>query len=479
MPRFREAEIALLSAFIAPEIELTAPSVLIHGHKAVGKTYTTARYLQSINVKNSFISCDECMTRKILLQRCFSRFRDDSGVDYSQMSEIVPYKGNETHILNLCESIPGFLVALEMFKQSTGYRDHHVLVLDRFDQSMEAHADLLAGLLRMHEQAPFNDITVVVITTSEPPSEVVTHGVPMVYFRPYTQDEVTAILQDKRLAPAQNVDAQNYIEFWNQFAKMVVDLFFSYTGSDLSILQDIARKSWPQFIKPVIEGEYAATDFLKVYRDLKDVVFTDDVLTNCAIDDFSADNDLIDIEKPRLYQGSDLPVHSKFLLIASYLASFIDPKNDLHYFSKLKAIRGNLLRKNSKVKKLSLTKEDIDTRLLQPNFFELERLYAIVSVIYRNESKLLNKFNEKPQFIEDLSEREIHRRETEHAMFTLSRNIDLNSQLATLATLGYIQRTTTIDILNPRVRWRCNLPWSTIDAISNDIDFPIMNYLGT
>ncbi|KAG7192208.1 uncharacterized protein KQ657_001926 [Scheffersomyces spartinae] len=301
---------------------------------------------------------------------------------------------------------------------------------------MEAHTDLLAGLLRLHEQAPFNDITVVVITTSEPPSEVVTHGVPTIYFRPYTQDEVTAILQGKQFVEEAKLSdgrAENYLEFWNQFAKMVVDLFFSYTGSDVSTLLDIALKSWPKFIAPVVEGKYPATDFLRVYRDLKDVIFTDEVLTNSAIKDFSVDNnDNDDNDIARQYQGSDLPVHSKFLLIASYLASFIDPKNDLHYFSKLKAVRGNLLRKNSKVKKLlTVAKEDIDTRLLQPNFFELERLYAIVSVIYRNESKLLNKFNDKPQFIEDLSEREIHRRETEHAMFTLSRNVDLNSQLAT------------------------------------------------
>jgi len=132
----------------------------------------------------------------------------------------------------------------------------------------------------------------------------------------------------------------------------------------------------------------------------------------------------------------------------------------------------------AKIRKGELSKDDINTRLLTPNYFDLERLLAIISVIYRNESESLNKSNEDfLNFYDNISERELAKKEQEFAKFTLNSNIDLNSQIATLVSLGLLTRTTALDILSSKIRWKCNISWPMVEGIAKEINFPLHNYL--
>ena len=87
----------------------------------------------------------------------------------------------------------------------------------------------------------------------------------------------------------------------------------------------------------------------------------------------------------------DLPLHSKFLL-ASYLASYGSYRNDLHKYSKVKVVKYKKRQstKATSVTKGHMSKESIDTRLLSANYVDLERILAILSVIYRNYAPSLN-----------------------------------------------------------------------------------------
>lgn len=478
--KHRDEEIDLLGAFISPQSELLVPAVIVNGYKAVGKTYTVENYLRSLNIRHTIIKCDECISQKLLLQRCLKRIKLDSGVDLMKYQQQFNYKGQEVSRIDfLCENFASFVVALEQFVEETGYKENHVLVLDRFDQCIDSSNNLFPAFIRLHEYSKIKNISIVFITSHENPKEIVTASVPLIFFSPYNQLQVTEILQSTQVCffgDERYDGSSSGFEFWKQYAKIIVDLFFAYTGSDMTFLLDICQKLWPDFISPILKGKFKLNEFVKIYRENRFLFNNDNIINNSYIQEYNTSKE--EVENSSL-SVNDLPYHSKFILISSYLASFVEPKSDLHYFSKLKSRKGKARKSAlSMNKKGVLTKEDIDNRLLSPNYFDLERLRAILSVVYRNESESLNKSNsEFLNLYQNLSESELSRKENEHDKFTLNSTIDLNSQIATLASLGLITRTYALDILSSKIRWKCNISWATAESLSKDINFPLLNYL--
>lgn len=467
---YRETQLALLNSFISADADQLAANVVVQGYKSVGKTYTVTKFLQEIAIKHTIIKCEDCITHKILLQRCLMNLIADSGVHYDVLN--FTYKGLKAARASvLCENFAYFLMLLEQFIVETGYSEHHVLVLDRFDQCCDPTDELFASFLKLRELSVIRNISVVFITSHEDPREISTFSVPHVQFEPYSQEELTQILQNEPLGHLNNATPAQNTLFWSQFCKLIVDLFIDYTGSDLSLLQDLCTKLWPKFAEPVNLGKYRPSEFIQIYREIKDQVTHDNVIGNSVVETFG------ETGKDESFSGSslsDLPYHSKFILLASYLASYIEPKNDRQYFSKLKAERKKRERKATE----QITKKDIDSRLLSAAFFDLERLKAILSVIYRNESKTMS--TEGLEFFnlyQDLTDRELAKKENELATFSLNASVDVNTQLSTLATLGLISRTYALDILSSKIRWKCNVNWDVIDELSREILFPILNYV--
>lgn len=462
----REQETGILASFLSKDPELLAPALVVSGYKSIGKTHTVGTYLRSAGIGHTFVQCDECITKRLLLQRCLKRVAASLG----------PKCAPEASAL-LCEGLSSFMVTLEGMLAELG-QQNHVLVLDRFDQCIEHATDLFVALLRLHETSRVQNLSIVFITSSEDPSEIITNPVPHVFFRPYSVEEVVEILQQEQLCffDREDLDGRSGNDFWKQYAKIIVDLFFAYTGSDLVLLTDICKKLWGGFIAPVLDGTYAQREFVKVYRESRALFNNDNIINNSSIVEYSTLQEESELGSVNV---SDLTYHCKFILIASYLASFVEPKHDLHFFSRIKANKGKVRRRNTaKAKNGYLSKDDIDNRLLSPNYFDLERLRAIVSVIYRNEAETLNKSNlEFSNFYQDYTEAELAKKDEEFAKFTFNPNIDMNSLIATLASLGLITRTYALDVLSSKIRWKCNLSWPMVEDICTDINFPILHYL--
>ena len=68
-------------------------------------------------------------------------------------------------------------------------------------------------------------------------------------------------------------------------------------------------------------------------------------------------------------------------------------------------------------------------------------------------------------------------REKEQDLFSLNSNVELNSQIATLVSLGLLGRTSSADILSSKARWKCNISWTIVSSLADDVNFPIQNYL--
>lgn len=468
MVKFRDVQLSLLGSFITEIANELCPNVIVQGYKSVGKTYTVSQYLKLLGIKHTIVNCEDCITHKILLQRCLINFIADSGHKYDLLKFM--YKGLQAARTSvLCENFAYFLMLMEQFIVDTGYGDHHVLVLDRFDQCCDPTDELFASFLKLREYSLIRNISVVYITSHGDPREILTFSTPHVSFGPYSQSELTAILQEQQLGQLKGVSADKLKAFWAQFAKLMVDLFYDHTGSDLLLLQDLCGKLWPKFAERVGLGQFQPTEFIQIYREIKDEVFNDEVVGNSVVNTYGEEQG---DESGSGSALSDLPYHSKFILLASYLASHVDPKSDLHLFSRMKLVKKQKTKKQTE----HITKKDIDSRLLSAALFDLERLKAILSVIYRNESKSMANDNEILNLYQDMSEREIARKDNEFATFTLNTTVDVNVQLATLASLGLLTRTYALDILSSKIRWKCNVNWDTIEDISREINFPIQNY---
>ena len=207
-------------------------------------------------------------------------------------------------------------------------------------------------------------------------------------------------------------------------------------------------------------------------EDTRDQIFNDSIVSNSCITDYITKTEEV---PSNVSPVADLPYHSKFLLIASYLASYVDPKSDLNVFSRMKTLKK---RKERKTTESSISKKNINSRLLSASFFDLERLKAILSVIYRNESKSLSQDNQEYlNLYQDLTERELAKKDNEFATFTLNTTVDVNTQLSTLVSLGLINRTYALDILSSKIRWKCNVGWDIIESLAREILFPIENYI--
>lgn len=484
----RSQELELLSTFLTDDFETTAPALIVQGYRSIGKTHTIETFmktqLEPLGVNVTYVNCDECVTKRVLLQRCLKRIREDSGIDRSLYSDNVSYRGGEvTNFGGLCENFENFIIALEHFTDETGYLSDkpHVLVLDKIDQCMEIADDLYAAFHRLHEQsATVKWLSTVFVISSDIPKDIVTAGVPQIFFRAYTADEALEILQSQQLCffdGSSRYSLETQHDFWLQYTKVIVDLYYTYSGSNMNVLIDICHELWENFRYPVESGVFKPTEFIKIYRANREMLLDDNVFNKSTVKLYRRSQPSIkSTDDTAQASGSfDLPIHSQFILMACYLASLIEPKYDLQLFSKLKTLRADAKKSKPSARANAaqqLTRKSIDTRLLTLGTFELERMLSILTVIYRNESASLNASVERLHMIED----QIENWNKELSTFTLNANIDINSQLATLASLGLVHRSSS-DVLSAQARWKCNMSWSTAESIAKELNFPLKSYL--
>ncbi|EGV61699.1 hypothetical protein CANTEDRAFT_98870 [Yamadazyma tenuis ATCC 10573] len=460
--QFRDQEFDLLNAFLSPNHEECAPVVFVHGYNSVGKTLSVFSFLDTIGVKKTVIQCDEVVNNRLLLQKCLKLIRTDSGQDLRKSNTFYD-RGGYSAKLTGCDSFSSFAFNLQMFIDQTGYNDPHFLVLDRIDSFIDEPINIVNSFIRMRDCTNIKNIIVIFISRTEIPNPAVTSAIPQVYFKPYTDQQLVSILQKNQFCFFGDEELDNSVvgtQFWHSYVQVIVDSYHEYCGTSISMLID--------FIRTVKTRQISPSEFMKVYREQR-TIFQDDSILNAAVIDYRTD----ELEQAGTKVSlSDFTYLAKFILIASYLASHIDPRLDMYYFTSAKYSKFVYSSKKGN----EITKRDIDVKLLQPNFFDLERLYGILTVIYRNESASFNKDENSPEFA-DKTEVYISERSHEIAKFSLVSNIDLPSQMASLLSRGLIVRQFSRDILQPKTRWKSNLSWEEISSISKDIGFPIHNYL--
>ncbi|ANB11164.1 origin recognition complex subunit 5 [Sugiyamaella lignohabitans] len=211
---------------------------------------------------------------------------------------------------------------------------------------------------------------------------------------------------------------------------------------------DTLVKMWPVFVDPILKGKYKISEFVRIYKE-NIYLFTGDAVVADRLVDLEAE-DLIAMVKTRREiatqaKAYELPIQSKYVLCAAYLASYNPPRYDVRFFSKAKDARAKR-RDTGRRKSLK-----INPRSLAAPAFDLERMLAILHSIIPTDEEEKN--------------------------VRAGSHIDIGVQIATLTTLKLIIRTSNSDPLDSRTRWKVNASWTLVKRLADDINFPIEEFL--
>ena len=372
------------------------------------------------------------------------------------------------------ENVTAFYTALHNFQEVSKTSDSvHYLVLDRLDQLPDNTFDLITCLVRLQEISPVQNICPIFITSSLEQRAFVTTHIPHIRFPQYTKDETFEILSsmktlcrlpdsclDQNLTKA---DLQT-TKFWQQYCNVLINALSSYTGSDIRLIKETAKQLWQEFIDPVVKGKFEVEEFLSIYRENQELFTSERAVTDKLISssftnsvqsakksstDGAQSTTVTTISKS---QGSinELPLQSKYIICAAYLASYNPPRFDIRFFSRAKEARAK--RRDTGRRKML----KINPRLLAAPAFDLERMLAILHAIAPSTSTGM--FTDEPEK-------------------AFPSNVDIGTQIATLTELRLITRTSSSDPLDSRTRWRINASWNLVEKISKEIGIDLYEFL--
>lgn len=451
----RDGQLDLLNSILSQTPEECPSAILVHGASATGKTWTLRAFLDAAPLNYSVVNCDQCSTTRIMLQRALADIRRDSGIEAVQAAS--DETGKETaeeagevagpRIETVAENFSAFYLAVKEYFDSHNYTDKpHVLLLDRIDCLPDDPSDLYSSFARLPELTPLRNLVVIFTISTLEPRALITTPIPHVQFSRYSREDSIRVMQSRPLhklpqeylgkVASEHDAAPESIEraqqtFWNRYIALVIDALSSYTGTDIRLIKEAAKRIWPQFIRPLKEGQVqdASANFVTLYKKSQHLFSSEAaVLKN-----------LVDSMDQSTGASSELPVQSKYLLCAAYLASYNPPRYDIRFFSRAKEARAKR-RDTQRRKKLK-----INPRSLAAPAFDLERMLAILHAIAPEDG-----------FVS---------------------NIDVGVQIATLTTLKLIVRTSQFDPLDSRTRWKVNASWQFVKALAAEIGLQLEDYL--
>ncbi|KAG9323662.1 hypothetical protein KVV02_002958 [Mortierella alpina] len=378
---------------------------------------------------------------------------------------------------NICDSDTAEAqeAAVVAHKGTSRHHDTRYLVLDRAERLRDTAPALIPVLMRLQELTGRN-ICVILITTivwEKFRSKTGGYEPIILNFPQYSKAETIAIL--KRDLPVGGDE-----ELYMRFVDLVYDVF-QRNCKDLNEVRHLVALLYPLYIKPIKEGKAQRHEALKLHkhiqayfveamdklylREISSAEWSDRTLASSAgAQSGKNDNTIGDSASQRLAIGApgserammtavdiqntfDLPYYTKFILIASFLASYNPPRLDMRYFAKVSNQGGKMTKraKQSAAKKHGHDQmgSKLRQQLLGPKTFPIERMLAIFYSILD----------------EDVEE-----------------NVNVHTQIASLVSLRLLQRVTPMDKLDS-IKCKCNVSYDTIKTLARSTKFEIDKYL--
>lgn len=428
----------------------------MHGATSTGKTTLVRRFFEESRKRFSWVDCDQCVTIRILLQRALRAIKRDT----QQALDLEIPQTSTSSFDVVTENLTAFYTALDDFQKSAGCdEDAHFLVLDRLDQMPDNPVDLITCLVRLAEISPVKNICPIFIISSLEPRALVTTHIPHIRFPSYTNDETLKILTETEsgrslchlpdsVLTSGEPDVQR-ARFWNHYCQILISTLSSYAGSDLYLIKTTAKRLWPTYIEPVLNGTFEITNTIALYR-YNEALFTSETAVSDKLISAVPTTSRPSSRPSSSALANELPLQSKYIICAAYLASYNPARFDIRFFSRAKEARAKR-RDTGRRKALK-----VNPRLLAAPAFDLERMLAILHAIAPST---------KSQTYTDDPDK------------AFPSNIDIGVQIATLTTLKLIVRTSSTDPLDSRTRWKINASWALVKKLADDIGLEINGFL--
>ncbi|KAG0322196.1 Origin recognition complex subunit 5 [Linnemannia gamsii] len=344
------------------------------------------------------------------------------------------------------------------------------LILDRAERLRDTAPTLIPVLMRLQELTGRN-ICVILITTivwEKFRSKTGGYEPIVLNFPQYTKSETIAILR-RDLPEGEDED------LFMRFVDLVYDVF-QRNCKDLNEIRHLVALLFPLYVKPVKEGKIQKHEGLKLHRHIQ-AYFVEamDKLYLREISSTEWSDRTLSAASGSLSGGSgtgagghvsgapggdralttaldvqnvfDLPYYTKFILIASFLASYNPPRLDMRYFAKV-SNQGGKMTKRSKIAAAKKHGHDnmgskLRQQLLGPKPFPIERMLAIFYSILDEE---------------------------------VEENVNVHTQIASLVSLRMLQRVTPMDKLDS-IKCKCNVSYEMIKTLAKSTRFEIDKYL--
>lgn len=483
--RFRQYQVQTLSSFISTDHKQSVPNLFLQGYEATGKSYVIQKFFQANpDLLSVTLRPQESVTWKLLIQSLVRslqfKFYDLFPNEISQLKQLDPLSVEEPyHLIS-------FLT--KMFNILSDYSKQIFIIFDGLDNLQDIDATLLLKFLKLnesisHQVTNFHLNMIYLIRDANFMARYSTFNIPTIVFPRYTYEEILELLIIMRFEDmysdllvhlsnhsiASNED-NNYSIVIN-FITLIMQAFQMYTGNNLNSINDLLDLKWEIYLDNIDKTNYM--DPISIYKkSIYLFAATNDTFT--ADDNKDDDDDDNNDEQQEQDENGDenknktgvlkvkpsgqnyeLSSMAKYLLIAAYFCSYIEPKYDTSIFSRKAGIKSGRSSYGRRKKMES------NPRHLQPAVFFLERLLAIFQAIYPMETTAVSGSLQSL-----LGDRLIRA------------NIEVFQNLSELQSLKLICTTSirTADFLSSKSKWKVNIPWEIITEIAESVNFDMSQY---
>ncbi|XP_031848421.1 origin recognition complex subunit 5 [Nomia melanderi] len=333
-------------------------SIFISGHVATGKSLIVESMLSFLKYNASIVNCIEHINVKHIFDYILSDL----------FSAANKFEVN-TKLQRRCDNIVDFTISLREISMND--TRPIVLVFDKAEKLRDVDSNLLPALLRLKELSKVN---VCVIFISDLIWEKFRIKVGMyepikIQFPQYTRNEFTEILL--RYMP------DNYDEtFYKNYLNLFLSVFLRFCR-DFNELRYMAKINFLKYIEPIEASESKKDDTAMLWRNISTVFKSnlEVIYLRVSSEDFTKHSQISkEIESTtKLALSFELPYYAKYMLIASYLASYNPAKEDKHLFVKQKMGKRKKAHTKPNSKKLNV--------YCGPHNFPVSRMLAIFCAI--------------------------------------------------------------------------------------------------
>ncbi|KAL6947332.1 hypothetical protein ACO0QE_002215 [Hanseniaspora vineae] len=487
----RDYQLQVLDNFVDSERlpDLFPSNVVVQGFKSSGKSYCVREYFKSLDQEGNFrvfVTRYELFSWKNLLTSV-------ARISYFALRSAFPKV--ETNADLDPASVEDFYLLVEFFTklfqiydaQIEGSKSFYVII-DNLDSLPQIDFLVFARLVKAHESMPFDlKLKLKFLYTIENVSfydKYRTFDLPLVVFPRYTQDEILKILElhyqefalSKELKDLclENGTGFDKEFFCKTYLKFIVESFYSYTGSDVDSLKDLAILKWPSYLQSITKDNYnnAAELYKKnipLWTNTGDSLESDASMAQAVNDtELALEPQQKKLRKDNqngLVEQYELSNLTKYILISVYLASFLDQKSDNRNFSK------KFQFKRGKGAYGSRVKQKLQPETMKPVPSTLERLLAILQAIFTFDRR-------SEEFLESAEEEKSMRNEYFAHTDAMKSNVEVYESFAELVSLKLVLPSKVIypDLLDSKTKWKANLPWETMLQIAKSVNFDIEDY---